>query len=88
MQRTKTEPGPVTPKSGLTESGSIAGDEATTEDETMRNHSTGEARIDTVRYPRIVPKDEECANRLKKRTLTNLCNERPTWLELNLQRPE
>ena len=38
--------------------------------------------IGTVRYPRIVPRDEECAKRLKKRTLTNLYNERPTWLEL------
>ena len=39
-------------------------------------------RIGTVRYPRIVPRDEECAKRLKKRTLTNLYNERPTWLDL------
>ena len=38
--------------------------------------------IGTVRYPRLVPKDEECAKRLKKRTLTNLYNERPTWLDL------
>ena len=38
--------------------------------------------IGTVRYPRIVPKDEECAKKLKKRTLTNLYNERPTWLDL------
>ena len=35
-----------------------------------------------VRYPRIVPRDEDCAKRLKKRTLTNLYNERPTWLDL------
>jgi hypothetical protein len=35
-----------------------------------------------VRYPRIVPKDEACAAKLKKRTLTNLYNERPTWLDL------
>ena len=40
------------------------------------------ARIGTVRYPRIVPKDEGCAKKLKKRTLTNLYNERPTWLDL------
>jgi hypothetical protein len=39
--------------------------------------------IGTVRYPRIVPKDEECAKHLKKRTLTNLYNERPTWLDLS-----
>ncbi len=38
--------------------------------------------ITTVRYPRTVPKDEECATHLKKRTLTNLYNERPTWLTL------
>jgi hypothetical protein len=31
---------------------------------------------------RLVPQDEECANQLKKRTLTNLYNERPTWLDL------
>ncbi len=34
----------------------------------------------TVRWPRIVPKDAECAESLKKRTLTNLYNQRPTWL--------
>jgi len=38
--------------------------------------------IGTVRYPRIVPKDDECAKELKKRTLTNLYNQRPTWLDL------
>jgi hypothetical protein len=38
--------------------------------------------IGTVRYPRIVPKDQECARELKKRTLTNLCNQRPAWLDL------
>ena len=38
--------------------------------------------IGTVRYPRIVPRDEECAKQLKKRTLTNLYNARPTWLDL------
>jgi type II restriction/modification system DNA methylase subunit YeeA len=36
----------------------------------------------TVRYPRIVPKDAECAKELKKRTLTNLYNQRPAWLDL------
>jgi type II restriction/modification system DNA methylase subunit YeeA len=35
-----------------------------------------------VRYPRIVPLDDECAKKLKKRTLTNLYNERPAWLDL------
>ncbi len=38
--------------------------------------------IGTVRYPRVVPRDAECARLLKKRTLTNLYNERPTWLDL------
>ena len=37
-------------------------------------------RIGTVRYPRIVPKDAASAEALKKRTLTNLYNERPAWL--------
>ena len=41
-----------------------------------------ERGIGAVRYPRLVPKDEECAKQLKKRTLTNLYNERPTWLDL------
>ena len=36
----------------------------------------------TVRYPRIVPKDDTTATFLKKRTLTNLYNERPAWLDL------
>lgn len=40
------------------------------------------AGIGTVRYPRLIPKDEACAAKLKKRTLTNLYNERPTWLDL------
>jgi len=40
----------------------------------------GKPRIGTVRYPRLVPRDAECAKKLKKRTLTNLYNERPAWL--------
>lgn len=36
--------------------------------------------IGTVRYPRLVPRDAATAAMLKKRTLTNLYNERPTWL--------
>lgn len=48
-----------------------------TTDNGLRGHATG-----TVRYPRVVAKDEECAKKLKKRTLTNLYNERPTWLDL------
>lgn len=38
--------------------------------------------IGTVRYPRLVPRDDKTAAQLAKRTLTNLYNERPTWLEL------
>jgi len=45
-------------------------------------HEPDENGIGTVRYPRIVAKDEDCAKKLKKRTLTNLYNERPTWLDL------
>lgn len=36
--------------------------------------------IGTVRYPLIEPRDAECAEKLAKRTLTNLYNERPAWL--------
>jgi hypothetical protein len=42
----------------------------------------GKIGIGTVRYPRVVARDEECARELKRRTLTNLYNERPTWLDL------
>jgi hypothetical protein len=43
---------------------------------------TANSGIGIVRYPRVVPKDAECAQRLKARTLTNLYNQRPTWLDL------
>ncbi len=33
-------------------------------------------------YPRLEPRDADCAAKLKTRTLTNLHNERPTWLDL------
>ncbi len=36
--------------------------------------------VGTVRYPRLIPKDAAAAAQLKKRTLTNLYNERPAWL--------
>ena len=36
--------------------------------------------IGTVKYPRLVPKGPNEAAMLKKRTLTNLYNERPAWL--------
>ena len=39
--------------------------------------------IGTVRYPRLVPNfDDPGAPGLARRTLTNLTNERPTWLRL------
>jgi hypothetical protein len=31
---------------------------------------------------RLEPRDADCAAKLKKRTLTNLYNERPAWLDL------
>ncbi len=43
----------------------------------MRPNAQG---IGTVKYPRTVPKDAATVAMLKKRTLTNLYNERPTWL--------
>ena len=42
----------------------------------------GKVGIGTVRYPRVVARDEECAKKLKNWTLMNLYNERPTWLDL------
>ena len=42
--------------------------------------------VGTVRYPRLEPRDADCAARLKKRTLTNLYNERPAWLDLAHQK--
>jgi len=42
----------------------------------------GKNGIGTVRYPRLEPKDADCAKKLKDRTLTKLYNERPTWLDL------
>jgi hypothetical protein len=37
--------------------------------------------VGTVRYPRLEPRDADCAARLIKRTLTKLYNERPDWLD-------
>ena len=34
---------------------------------------------------RLLPRDEACAKELKQRTLTNLYNQRPAWLD-NLHR--
>jgi len=36
--------------------------------------------IAPVRYPRLVPRDSDCAAKLAKRTLTALYNQRPAWL--------
>jgi hypothetical protein len=38
--------------------------------------------IGLVRYPRLEPRDADCAAKLKDRTLTKLYNERPAWLDL------
>jgi hypothetical protein len=38
--------------------------------------------VGIVRYRRLVRRYEECAKNLTQRTLTNLYNERPTWLQL------
>ena len=40
----------------------------------------GTFKVGTVRYPRLVARDADCAARLKERTLTKLYNERPPWL--------
>ena len=45
-------------------------------------HDPDARGIGTVRWPRLTPKDVDCAESLKSRTLTNLYNERPTWLDL------
>jgi len=38
--------------------------------------------IGVVRYRRLIPKDDAAVQQLTARTLTNLYNERPTWLDL------
>jgi type II restriction/modification system DNA methylase subunit YeeA len=48
--------------------------------------SPDERGVGLVRYPRLVPKDEECARNLAKRTLTNLYNQPPAWLQQAHQR--
>ncbi len=49
-------------------------------------HDPDSRGIGTVRYPRLVPNSEEAAGELAKRTLTNLYNQRPTWLVLAHQK--
>ena len=58
------------------------------QEETPRGAETPRppTKIGTVRYPRLVAKDAECAKKLKARTLTNLYNQRPTWLDLAHQK--
>jgi len=63
--------------------GSISGPWARYVDPKTVDAKTG---IGTVRYPRLEPRDAECAAKLKKRTLTNLYNHRPTWLDLAHQK--
>lgn len=49
-------------------------------------HDADARGIGTVRYPRLVPRDDAAARELSRRTLTNLYNQRPTWLALAHQR--
>jgi hypothetical protein len=44
-------------------------------------HEPDARGVGTVRYPRLVAKNEEAARQLAKRTLTNLYNQRPAWLQ-------
>lgn len=44
--------------------------------------SSDDRGVGLARYPRLVPKDDDCARKLAKRTLTNLYNENPEWLRL------
>jgi hypothetical protein len=57
--------------------GSVCGPWARYVNKTTVNSQTG---VGTVRYPRLEPRDTECAGKLAKRTITNLYNERPAWL--------
>ena len=50
--------------------------------QTAEEKGTVPGGIGTVGYPRLVPKDDECAKKLKTRTLTNVYNQRPAWLDL------
>ena len=59
--------------------GSLTGPWARYVDAASVDAKTG---VGTVRYPRLEPRDTDCAAKLKKRTLTNLYSERPAWLDL------
>ena len=45
-------------------------------------HEADARGVGTVRYPRLVARDEAAARELSRRTLTNLYNQRPAWLDL------
>jgi hypothetical protein len=45
-------------------------------------HDANDRGVGVVRFPRLVPRDEDCARKLAERTLTKLYNERPPWLQL------
>jgi hypothetical protein len=45
-------------------------------------HDANDKGVGVVRFPRMVPRDEDCARKLAKQTLTNLYNLWPTWLQL------
>ena len=45
-------------------------------------HKPNKDGIGKVIYPRLEPRDADCAAKLKARTLTKLYNERPAWLDL------
>jgi type II restriction/modification system DNA methylase subunit YeeA len=45
-----------------------------------------ERGVGIVHYPRLGPRDDSAAGELSKRTLTNLYNQRPTWLALAHER--
>jgi hypothetical protein len=45
-------------------------------------HGANDRGVGVVRFPRLVPRDEGCARQLAKRTLTNLYNLNPPWLQL------
>lgn len=45
-------------------------------------HDANTRGVGGVRYPQLVPRDEQAAAELTKRTLTTLYNQRPAWLTL------
>jgi hypothetical protein len=50
--------------------------------EAAAKRPVGPGDVGLARYPRLVPRDAESARALAKRTLTNLYNQRPAWLDL------